>query len=240
MLDAILAMLVSGKPADSEVIYGGTRNTLYRTIIDGESVITKQFKRPILINAFAYTTIRKSKAKRSYRNAMKMISLGFNSPEPIAWAELRNGLKLLDSIYVCLELKGATEMREWQELPCADTLVPAFAAEIFRLHQAGVFHKDFSPGNILFIKNTDGSYTFNYVDLNRMKFGVHDHASQMRMFRAINLNYDALDHLARKYARIAGEDEETIAKEAKLELDGYFKEQKQKRLFKDHLHHKSK
>ena len=100
-------------PDGAEVIYRG-RNTLYRLRMGDSAVIVKEFGRPNAVNAFVYTTLRRSKARRSYENAERMRGLGFESPEPIAWGETREGLKLTGSCYICAELKGATEMRHWE------------------------------------------------------------------------------------------------------------------------------
>ena len=40
-----------------------------------------------------------------------------------------------------------------------------------RLHQHQVFHRDYSPGNILYRKIGE-AYDFSLVDINRMEFGV--------------------------------------------------------------------
>ena len=55
---------------------------------------------------------------------------------------------------------------------CKD-VVKAFAQYTARLHEAGILHRDYSPGNILFDK-IDGEYQFSLVDINRMSFGVVD------------------------------------------------------------------
>ena len=127
-------------------------------------------------------------------------------------------------------------MRHWEDHPCAATLVPAFASEIWRLHQAGVWHKDFSPGNILYTISPDGRYEFHYVDLNRMKFGVHDPKRLMSMFRSINLNPAETARLGRLYAAASGKDAAAMGKEALRRLEGYFAERRRKALFKRLIH----
>ena len=224
-----------GMPADGEVIYRG-RNVLYRSIVNGTSVVVKEFKKPNPVNAYVYTTLRTSKAERSYRNAMRMSESGFLTPEPVAYGEVRNGLKLMSSCYICRELEGAKEMRNWQDYPNASTLVPAFAHEIYRLHQAGVWHKDFSPGNILYKETAAGTYDFYYVDLNRMKFGVHDRKRQMSMFRSINLNPAETRKLAGYYSEVAGLEKAATEKEALEQLAGYFAERGRKARLKKLLH----
>ncbi len=236
----------NGMPEDGEVIYRG-RNILYRADAtlagnrgtDGGNgqqeplmAIVKEFRKPNIINSYVYTTVRTSKAARSFYNAMKMTELGFLTPEPIAYAEVRDGLKLISSCYICRELTGAKEMRHWEDFPNADTLVPAFAKETLRLHRAGVLHKDFSPGNRLYTGDADNGYSFYYVDLNRMKFNEHRQAKLMTMFRSINLNPEETRKLARHYAEASGENPERVERLAIAQLNGYFAKRKRKQKLK--------
>lgn len=220
-------------PENAEYIYRGGRNDLYRLPIGGKNFIVKDFKTPNIINRYVYTTLRKSKASRSYSNAMKMLGLGFKTPKPVAYIEFKKWGRLRYSFYISEELTGGEEMRQWEEKPNAEELLRAFAMEINRLHKAGVLHLDFSPGNILFIRNEDGSYDFHYVDLNRMKFGVYSRKRLMRMFRSINLKRAETERIARLYAEAAGLDADKTAAEAIGELEGYFAEQKKKKKFKN-------
>lgn len=224
----------SGNDTESsgpDYIYRG-RNNLYRVDVKGRPLIVKDFKLPNFINRFVYTTLRKSKARRSYENAMRMEKLGFKTPRPVAYCEVKRNGRLTLSFYLSEELKGATEMRRWEDNPDCPTLLPAFAAELYRLHRAGVWHKDFSPGNILYIKNSDDTYSFYYVDLNRMKFNVKSRRKLMRMFRSINLERGETRRLATLYAQAAGIDPVKMADLAEKELEGYFAVQRRKQLLK--------
>lgn len=212
-------------PKSSEYIYRG-RNNLYRIKLGGKSYILKDFRRPHIVNRYVYTGIRKSKAARSYHNALKLIELGFNTPYPVAYFEIRRNCALLYSFYISEELGDAHEMRHWENYPDIDVLLPQFAKEILRLHKAGVWHKDFSPGNILFIRENAKIYKFYHVDLNRMKFGVSDHRKLMRMFRALNLQMSETENIARLYARAAGLDEELIVGQAKEQLQTYLRKKR--------------
>lgn len=219
------------RPQGARVIYAG-RNLLYRADIGGVPVVVKEFRKPNLINSFVYTTLRESKARRSFENALTMLRLGFLTPQPIAYAEVREGLRLMKSIYVCAELTDAHEMRHWEDFDNADTLLPAFSKEIWRLHSMGVLHKDFSPGNILYTGDAESGYRFYYVDLNRMKFGVRKDARLMSMFRAINLSERETARLARLYAKYAGKEEERTVREAEAALAGYLRKRARKRRLK--------
>lgn len=229
--EKIEKIVKGGMPEDAEVIYRG-RNILYRTMLGDEPVIVKEFRKPNIVNAYAYTTVRTSKAVRSYENSARMRELGFSAPRPIAYGETRSGIKLKESCYICAEIEGATEMRNWEENPDCENLVRALAREMVRLHEAGVWHKDFSPGNVLYTGNAREGYKFHYVDLNRMKFGVHDTKKLYRMFRSMNLNPDETRRLGRLYGEEAGLDPKAMEAEALRQLEGYFAERRRKEKFR--------
>lgn len=219
-----------GMPADAEVIFK-ERNTVYRVNCGGESMIVKSFRLPNSINKFVYTRLRKSKAYRSYYNSLQLIKLGFHSPTPIAYAEVKRNGMLAESYYISTEVEG-DNVRYWESKPHLDELLGALAADLYQLHKAGVWHKDFSPGNVIYTRDSSGSYTFNYIDVNRMEFGVHDRKKLMSMFRAINENREYLAKFARYYALASGLPESVVIREAAEARAQYEAEQRRKKVFK--------
>ena len=220
----------NGAPDNAQVIFS-KRNTVYTMNVGDETLNIKAFRLPNIINAFIYTTLRKSKAFRSYQNACKLIALGFLTPKPIGYGEERKGLKLCYSYYISQHVE-AQNMRKWQEKPDCEPLLRAFAKEIARLHHAGVWHKDFSPGNIIYTGNPSDGYKFYYIDLNRMQFNIKSRNKLMSMFRAINLNPAETERLARYFAEEIGENPNDVAQEALRQLEGYFSEQRRKKWVK--------
>ena len=217
-----ITRIVEGeRPAGCEIIYKG-RNTLYRANLGGTDAVIKDFKTPHLLNRWVYTNLRKSKARRSYENAVRMIGEGFLSPEPIAYGEQKINGQLRHSYYICAMLRDAGEMRNWTEIPCIETLLPAFAAEMLRLHRAGIYHRDYSPGNILFTGNAEEGYKFHYVDLNRIEFDCRKPSVLNRMFRSIAWpSLEETKHLARLYAAAAGVAPSSMPAIAEKEYNGY-------------------
>lgn len=193
-----------GLPDSAEIIYD-KRNRVARIKIGGIAVIVKAFRRPALINALAYTTVRRSKAYRSYVNSEKLIKAGFSAPTPIAYSEVREGLLLRDSYYFSTELKGE-DLRYWEERPDAQGLSEALARELVRLTDAGICHFDLSPGNMIYTRDTaTGEYTFSYIDLNRMAFNVSNRRQLLKsVFERLNEMEPIID-LAGRFARISGD-----------------------------------
>lgn len=198
-MDALATRIArEGMPAGAQIIYD-ERNRLFRVCLGGTPYIVKAFRRPNAVNSVAYVTVRKSKARRSYENALRLESLGIATPRPEAYMEVRSGLRLHESYYICRDV-AAPQIRFWERRADTGTLVPAFAADMLRLHRLGVWHKDFSPGNILVGGNAAQGYTFYYIDLNRMKFGVHDPARLLGTFGRLHDNEEPVAGLARAYA----------------------------------------
>lgn len=224
-----------GVPYDAKLIYQA-RNRVYTLSRGGIDLNIKAFRNPRFLNAYVYGTLRKSKARRSYEYASRLLKLGIGTPEPMAYIENYDDGKLLQSYYISLQVKGQT-VRDWEKLPDSQPLIDALGAEMVRLHRAGVYHKDFSPGNILYTIDPEGRYQFYHIDLNRMEFGVISSGILMRNFRAIHLDPRQTERLARAYARAAGADEDKIAKEAIGQVKAYLAEKSVHHFFKKIIGH---
>lgn len=181
-----------------EVIYKA-RNAVYVNRETSTALCIKSFKVPPLYNRVAYTFLRKSKARRSYENALQLLDAGFLTPEPVAYVEVYSSGLLERSYYISL-MVDARNVREWQQRPDGDRIADGVAQLLHRLHSAGVWHCDFSPGNVL----VDADYRYYLIDINRMRFGVTSRKKLISNFKSINMNVEATEHLARLYARYAG------------------------------------
>lgn len=153
-----------------EVIYSG-RNLLKIFEVAGITINVKSFKKPLWINRFVYANLRKSKAKRSYLYASMIKERGFNTPDPIAYVELKVCNLLTYSLYICIHEEFDGIMRELQTgvMEGREDLLRQFAEYTAALHEQKILHLDYSSGNILYKKDGE-EYVFYLVDLNRMKF----------------------------------------------------------------------
>jgi hypothetical protein len=88
-----------------------------------------------------------------------------------------------------------------------DQLMKDLAAFTFNLHQRGIYHMDYSNGNILAKKAAD-HYEFALIDNNRMKFGNFSYSRRLKNFRLLGLSQNQLAAVARAYARLENSDEE--------------------------------
>ena len=156
------------------ILFGdGKRNKIKLFDLDSATINIKSFKIPNLINKIAYKYFRKSKARRSYEYANKLLENGIGTPQPIAYFENYNWLGLMDSYYISEHLQADLTFRELvndPNYPDFENILRQFSKFSFDLHQKGIEFLDHSPGNTLIKKGNENQYNFYLVDLNRMNF----------------------------------------------------------------------
>lgn len=186
---------------EGETVYD-LRNTIKVFCVDGITVNIKSFKKPNIINRFAYKYIRKSKAARSYLNALEILDRGISTPEPIGYIEIsKNGL-IDKSYYISIHEQVEGTMKEVYRRPKPECkgLIKAFIAFTVEVHKKGILHKDYSPGNILF-KNTGNGYHFYLVDLNRMSFKNICILDSCKSFSRLHADDNTLNFISEEYSK---------------------------------------
>lgn len=168
LLDIIKSFNYSG------ILFGnGQRNIIKLFDLEDKTINIKSFKIPHLINKIAYRYFRKSKARRSFEFANRLLELGVGTPQPIAYFENYNLIGLEKSFYISEHLECDLTFRELVEIPDYpdhENILRQFTRFSFDLHQKGIEFLDHSPGNTLIKKNAANQYDFFLVDLNRMEF----------------------------------------------------------------------
>lgn len=192
------------------VIYDG-RNILKRITIGEVDMVIKRFKKPHLINRIAYSYFRKSKAARSYIHSMMIQERGFIVPDPIALIEQYEVGLLSYSYYACRFDDGET-VRELMEgdIDGKEEQLRAFAFYTAQLHQKGVLHIDYSPGNILIHEVSEKvdhlqKYSFSLVDVNRVRFPSDINCDMVcKNMRRLCISRGALSFIMAEYALVRG------------------------------------
>jgi serine/threonine protein kinase len=148
------------------------RNELKIIELNGIKCVVKSFKIPHFINRFAYTFLRDGKAKKSYLNAVRLMDLEVNTPEAIGVIEFFSAGLLSESYFVSAYEPYDFTIREvfHHKIDDVEEVLKQFAKFTYELHQKGVWHIDYSLGNILITKKKNASYKFSLVDINRMEF----------------------------------------------------------------------
>ena len=150
---------------DGKVI-DARRNILRLT----EGVVVKQFQTPNILRGIWYGWFGTSKARRSYENALR---LGALTPAPIAYREVKYLGILRESWYAC-RLSDCPytfiDLIKQPDFPHRTQILLAIGRFTAQLRAMGVWHRDYSQGNILF--NEDGSH-IEVIDLNRIRWRKH-------------------------------------------------------------------
>jgi len=156
---------------EGSLIYQG-RNEIREIEYEGVRFVIKSFHRPNLINRFIYGTLRSSKAERSFHNAMKLLSIGVGTPQPVAYINMRKNGLFDRSFYISLRSACSHVYNELFEkhFDYEKEVLQAVGRTTAILHENGLAHLDYGRGNILFEKDID-QVRIELVDLNRMHEG---------------------------------------------------------------------
>lgn len=197
-----------------EYVTRGDRNIIKRVNLEGFSVNIKKFKTPNAFQSFVYEHLRKSKAKRSFEFAEKLIGFEINTPFPIAYLEeFSSGLK--ESFYISEHVDYDFDFRELIHNPRfkkRNEILKQFTQFTFKLHENGVNFLDHSPGNTLIVDKGNEEYKFFLIDLNRMRFEPMDFEKRMHNFRRLWLSKTMIKVMAAEYAQLYGKSfEETYS-----------------------------
>lgn len=114
-----------------------------------------------------------SKAVRSLKIARALQEIGLLTPEPLAVIEKRaENKEIIYSYYITnylnydFNLLDIAKKMDHPERYKVAELMPQLAAELKRMHAAGIVHNDLHAGNIL-VKNFSNQPEIFYIDLNR-------------------------------------------------------------------------
>ena len=191
------------------------RNELRVAPINGIQTVIKAFKIPHIINQVVYAYFRDSKSKKSYRNGIELITRGISTPEPIGYIEYYKFGLFEKSYFLSIYEPYDFTIREalHHKLPDYKDVLKAFSKFTYSLHVAGVWHIDYSPGNIL-IRKKENDYEFFIVDINRMEFKTISNYDGLENFNKLWAKDEDMEIMAKEYASIANLDETTAIKTA--------------------------
>jgi serine/threonine protein kinase len=190
---------------EGELIYKG-KNELRLFGAGDRKIVVKSFRAPHWLNRLVYTFFRPSKAQRSYDYSLEIIARGFHAPAPVAYLETFEHGLLKNSYYISEYTQAVTMRKEFSFIyPCTKektaTLL-AFADFTARLHNAGIYHRDYSNGNILYTMGENGEFRFELVDVNRVRFRHVNWKMGCKSFRRLDMSVEMLRIVAAEYARL--------------------------------------
>jgi len=192
----------------SGAIIKDSRNVIKSYELDKVAFNIKSFKVPNIFNAFIYSNIRSSKAERSYKFAQKLLKLGINTPNPVAYFEFKNSFFLKSSYYVSEQLDYDFTIREVIKdcnFKNRIQLLKMFSRFTYKLHENNINYLDHSPGNTL-IKVNGEEYEFYLIDLNRMQFKEMSFKDRMQNFNRLTNDSTVIEIFSREYAILFNQD----------------------------------
>lgn len=193
---------------EGQVIYRG-RNLIKIMTLAGLQINVKSFKCPHVLNRFIYAWFRKSKAERSYLNALRLLRMDIGTPEPIAYLVYQDAQGVNRSYYISIQQPCDYVLLDLLQQRPADfeELFRAYVYFVYCFHQKGVYFVDLSTGNTLVERGRkEHAHRFYLVDLNRINFKsvALTPFDGMRNFCRIDLNDQDLEFIVREYAAITG------------------------------------
>lgn len=206
------------------------RNEIKVINYENQEYVIKSFKVPHLLNKIVYTFFRDSKAKKSYENSIKIINF---VPKPIGYIEFTKLGLMHDSYFISENFIYDFTIRE----PLLDVnfekkeeIFKQFALFTYQLHEQGIYHLDYSPGNIL-IKQEKNTYTFKIVDINRMQFKPLTIEERLKNFAKLWAKDEDLKLIIKAYVQLIQKNEDDCIEKALY----YSQKHKDKKNFKKRL-----
>ena len=153
--------------SNSGTIIHNARNQIRVFDVNGKLINVKKFCIPPIVNRILYSLgWRTPKALTTYRNAQEILKRGFHTPAPYGYRIERNGGLINYSYFVSEQVGNMRQIRDGGNDPALIRAVAKYTAD---MHAKGMFHRDFTPGNILY-RVDNGTYHFSLVDINRFRF----------------------------------------------------------------------
>lgn len=155
----------------------GERYPARHEVVDAE-LLVGETRTPVVVKKTRLDLKQRllgSKGERSFRVAKALLSRGLPTPEPLGVEKRPH-----ETWFVARKLEGAVQVREWflkrddprrpePALPASfEEVVGALGRLARSLHDAGVFFRDFTDGNVL-VTLEGGRLKLWLVDLNRVR-----------------------------------------------------------------------
>ncbi|WVN42052.1 lipopolysaccharide kinase InaA family protein [beta proteobacterium MWH-UniP1] len=245
-VDFLLALNTTFAQQGSTIYHA--RNELKEFTVDGDVLIVKSFGVPDALRRLIYGRFRQSKAQKSFNNAVRLQSLDLPTPSPVGFIEHHRSGGLYESFYVSHAWPNAQTIRDPltnPNHPNRREILKAFGRFAWKLHQHQVYHRDFSPGNILFSKssgtasgkqNGAGQWQFCLVDVNRMEFRPLSLDARMENFKMLWADDDDLNIIISAYATASGEAATTLIEKAISSSNAHKQRANRKERIKTLLH----
>ena len=188
--------------AESTVLYKGRNIVGTMLTEDRQTLCVKKYLVPLWPQRIVYSFLRKTKAERAYYNALTLLNLNIPTPKPVAYIVCKQHGLITDTYLIteyCPYKRNFYEFRQ-HGIIGYEHIIKQLAALAAHMHNNGLIHKDFSPGNLLF-EEENGHVALSVIDINRMSTRKQVSLKQgCKNFERLWGNCDFFLYLAKEYA----------------------------------------
>jgi serine/threonine protein kinase len=160
-------------------IKSGPHRVVYRVDLPQGTIYVKHFLVPDW-RATLRQWVRRGKGRNEGKRSLHLASIGVPTITPIALGERRKRKFLFENYLVTLAISSAIPLDEFVERHLAEKpepvrsqlrqrLAEAMAVMTARLHDAGLLHQDFHPGNIMVRLTGDNVPELFMIDLDALR-----------------------------------------------------------------------
>ncbi len=160
--------------------------SFYALRSDGGDLFVKRFASPHYDATLAYRILTgRVRGRREFRNAVEAHARSAPVPEPLAFGALHRPFRSYESLLVYRHLPRdarplAEAKLEAETSAIRARLGRAFSGVVAEMHEAGVYHLDLTPLNVLLGGDPSGEFALFAVDLETIRFGSPDDAALSR------------------------------------------------------------
>lgn len=231
-LHDFISQLPTNFESSGEIIYE-KRNMVKRFKTNNGEWIVKRYKKPNIIQGIAYTFFRKSKAERAFLFASKLLAKGIDTPEAVAYIEIKKYGLLSASYFISTACHYSPVYPALIQTPDYDrNLASALATFFVELHEKGILHGDPNLDNILFHNDNQGLH-FSVIDTNRSVFKHSLTRNEcLDNLKRIAHRRDLLQYIVEEYAEKRQWNAQQSVRQVMHALDKFERKRKIKRIIK--------
>ncbi|WP_297328738.1 lipopolysaccharide kinase InaA family protein [uncultured Bacteroides sp.] len=230
---ASIVQLLTLFDTHGKTVYKG-RNLVKRFHTEHGDWIVKKYKTPNIFQKIAYTFWEKSKAEKAYLFAAKLLELGIDTPEEIAYIEKKKYGLLNDCYFistVCDDPSINTALAENSNFD--KDFATSLAAFCVEMHTRGFLHGDLNNSNILYRRDEQGELKFTVIDTNRSIFKSHPSSNEcLDNLKRLTFHRELFQYIIEKYAYLRQWNISQSIHQAEIILNNFEKQRKRKRKIK--------